>query len=101
MVIAETSTHTAAIVSLRGRMTADRLGERLPARVARSLAQGHRTVIVDLEGVSYMDSSCLGEIVTAHAIADAHGGRLQLSRVPSRIRRLLDLAQLTPILIAA
>ena len=101
MVIAETSTHTAAIVSLLGRMTADRLGERLPARVAPLLARGHRGVIVDLGGVSYMDSSCLGEIVTAYAMVEEYGGRLQLIRVPSRIRRLLDLAQLTPILSAA
>ena len=61
------------------------------------LRQGYRSLVLNLEGVSYMDSTCLGEIIAAYAMLKDHGGRLKLLNVPGRIQHLLDLAKLTMI----
>ena len=44
------------VLDLQGRMTADRRDERLPTKARRMLRQGYRSLVLNLEGVSYMDS---------------------------------------------
>ncbi len=85
------------ILDVQGRMTAERRDERLPTKVRRMLRQGYRSLVLNLEGVSYMDSTCLGEIIAAYLILKDHGGQLRLLNVPRRIQHLLDLAKLTMI----
>ena len=55
------------ILDVNGRMTVNRDGEPLGDHVSRWLARGHRHQL-DLANVSYMDSTCLGEIVTAYQL---------------------------------
>ena len=83
------------ILDLQGRMTADRPDEPLPNRVTRMLRQGHRRLVLNFEAVSYMDSTCLGEIIAAYTLLKGRGGQLRLLNIPRRIQRLLDVAQLT------
>ena len=83
------------IFDLQGRMTADLRDELLEREIRSALQQGHRRIALNLEGISYMDSTCLGEIVSAYLIVSRGGGRLGLLNVPSRIQHLLDVAQLT------
>ena len=83
------------ILALQGRMTAERRDERLPSTVRRMLRQGYRSLVLNLEGVSYMDSTCLGEIIAAHVMLKDHGGQLRLLNVPRWIQQLRDLAKLT------
>ncbi len=97
MQIAERLSHDVIILDLQGRMTAERRDERLPSTVRRMLRQGYRSLVLNLEGVSYMDSTCLGEIIAAYAMLKDHGGQLRLLNVPRRIQHLLDLAKLTMI----
>ncbi len=97
MQMTERSIDDVVILDLQGRMTAERRDERLPSTVRRMLRQGYRSLVLNLEGVSYMDSTCLGEIIAAYAMLKDHGGRLRLLNVPRRIQRLLDLAKLTMI----
>ena len=82
------------ILDLHGRMTAERCDDRLPSTVRRMLRQGYRSLVLNLEGVSYMDSTCLGEIIAAYVVLKDHGGQLRLLNVPRRIQHLLDLAKL-------
>ncbi len=83
------------ILDLNGRMTVNRDGEPLGDHVTRWLARGHRHQVIDLANVSYMDSTCLGEIVTAYQLLHTRGGCLALMHVPQRVQRLLDIAGLT------
>ena len=89
------------IFELNGRMTVNRDGEPLGDYVTRWLARGHRHHVLDLAKVSYMDSTCLGEIVTAYQLLHTRGGCLALMHVPPRIQRLLDIAGLTMLRILA
>ena len=83
-----------AIFDLDGRMTVNRGGEPLVDHVTRWLALAYRHQVLDFARVSYMDSTCLGEIVTAHQLLLSRGGCLALMHVPQRIQRLLDIAGL-------
>lgn len=86
------------ILHLSGRMTAGRFDERLPDMIRRMVDDGARTLILDLHEVSYMDSTCLGEIVESYLVLKRQGGRLRLTNVPEPVQRLLDISRLEHIL---
>jgi anti-sigma B factor antagonist len=76
-------------------MTAERSEERLPRRVQRLIDSGVRQLVLDLRGVSYMDSTCLGDIIEVAQALRRYGGRLSLINVPPRVQRLFDISHLT------
>ena len=81
---------------LSGRMTADRPDERLPETIRRMARQSAalELLVLDLRDVSYMDSTCLGEIVEASMSMRRRGGQLRLVNVPARVQHLLDISRL-------
>jgi len=54
-------------------------------------------VILDLKGVSAIDSAGLGEMVALHMWARGHGHTLKMTGLSSRIRHLLELTNLTSV----
>jgi anti-sigma B factor antagonist len=54
-------------------------------------------VILDLKGISVIDSAGLGEMVALHMWARGHGRTLKMTGLSSRIRHLLDLTNLTSV----
>jgi anti-anti-sigma factor len=65
----------------------------LEARLA-SLGDG-ADVTVDLEQVTFIDSSGLRVLITAHTSLEAAGHRLQLPSPSAAVRRLMDITGLT------
>jgi stage II sporulation protein AA (anti-sigma F factor antagonist) len=61
-------------------------------------AEGHKAVLLDLNGVSFVDSSGLGALVAGYNAMKSAGGSLALVRVPGRVRELLELSRLTGVL---
>ena len=59
--------------------------------------QSSRIVILDLHGVSAIDSAGLGELVALHMWAQGSGCNLKMIGLSSRIRRLLELTNLTSV----
>lgn len=51
-------------------------------------------VLVDLDGVSYIDSSGVASLIEAFQRARQHGRRFALARVPEGAMRVLRIAQL-------
>ncbi len=76
-------------------MTAERQDERLPRRVQRLIDKGVRRLILDLGGVSYMDSTCLGEIIEVSQTLKRNGGQLTMVNIPRRVQRLFDISHVT------
>ena len=58
------------------------------------IQQGHTSLLVDLSGVSYVDSSGLGELIHAYATTKNRGGSLKLLNVTTRLRDLLVVTKL-------
>jgi len=70
--------------------TVDRLREKL----ADVLEQGGRRVLVDLTGVSFMDSTALGVLVNAAQALRSSGGRLVLVADDPRVTRVIEITGL-------
>lgn len=56
-----------------------------------------RRCVLDLTGVSFMDSSGIAVILKTDRLLRQTGGVLALSGVPGQVRRVLDIAGLTKI----
>ncbi len=56
------------------------------------LIDNNNKIIVDLQGVDYMDSSGIGLLVTVHKKMEATGGRLSLVKINEDILDLLRVA---------
>lgn len=63
------------------------------------IKDGAPNVVLDLEGVDFVDSSGLGALVALHKLALCSGGRLVVRAAPSRVRRLFSLTRLDEMLI--
>jgi len=66
----------------------------LGRQVEEALARGDRSLIVDLSGVKYANSSGLGALVAAHLKTRELGGELYLTGVSKRILNILDITRL-------
>jgi anti-sigma B factor antagonist len=72
--------------------------ERLLARLDRLLDKGHRSLVLDLTGVTFCDSSGISALVRGHARASAAAGRLRLSAASPQVARVLELSGLARML---
>ena len=87
-----------AILAVTGEITLKKNGDALLNDNMRHLIeQGHSKVLVDLSGVSYIDSAGLGELVQAHSTIRNHGGSMKVFRPTPRLRELLVLTRLTTV----
>lgn len=86
------------IVKVTGEVTLKKGGNVVLHDKVRSLIQqGHNKFLIDLAGVSYVDSAGLGELVLAYSTTKNHGGSLKLFSPTKRLHDLLvvtDLARL-------
>ncbi len=58
------------------------------------IQQGHRKLLLNLEGVPYIDSAGLGEIVRTYTTVSRQGGKLKLLNLTKRIQDLLAITKL-------
>jgi anti-sigma B factor antagonist len=54
-----------------------------------------RCLIVDLAGVTFIDSTTLGALIQLRNAAIAANQQIQLTRIPDRVRRVFEIAGLT------
>ena len=83
-----------AIVELVGRLTVNDQPGLLKEAVADIVRAGARHVVLDLSGVRYIDSTRLGDLISAHITVTRQGGRLHLVGTPPRVGELLVMAGL-------
>lgn len=82
------------IVELKGRLTVNDQPGLLRQAVADAVQRGARQVLLDLSDVRYIDSTRLGELISAHVTVSRQGGKLRLVGTPERIVELLTMAGL-------
>jgi anti-sigma B factor antagonist len=82
------------VVDAAGRIT---LGEGASAfrDIIRELAQkGDKKLLLNLSGVSYIDSSGIGEMVSGFTTVTNNGGQLKLVGLSKRVKDLLQITKL-------
>jgi anti-sigma B factor antagonist len=84
-----------AIVKVTGDITLNKGGDvLLKDKVQSLIQQGQKNILLDLSGVSYVDSAGLGELVQAYATTKNRGGTLKLLSVTKRLKDLLVVTKL-------
>jgi anti-sigma B factor antagonist len=83
------------IVRLEGKITLGDGSGALRDAVRNVLANGATNVLLDLGGVSYIDSSGLGELVGCYAAAHNRGAKMKLLHLQKRVEGLMQITRLT------
>lgn len=82
------------ILDLTGKITLGDGSARLRDKVKEMAAAGNKKILVDLGGVNYIDSSGIGELVSAYTTISNNGGDLKLVRLTKRVQDLLQITKL-------
>lgn len=84
----------ATVVDLSGRITLGE-GSALLRQTVRGLLDDQRTrIVLNLADVDYIDSSGIGELVSAYTTAKGRGGELKLLHLSKKVHDLLQLTKL-------
>jgi anti-sigma B factor antagonist len=94
MEIAERKVSDVTILDLTGKMTLGEGDEMLKQTINTLLAAGHKKLVLNLEGVPYIDSAGLGEVVRTYTTVSRQGGSLKLLNLTKRIEDLLSITKL-------
>ncbi len=62
----------------------------LRRRVEKAVRQGRGRVVIDLGGLTHMDSSGLAALIDSHQLAEARGGRVALVITSESVRRTVE-----------
>ena len=94
MQIEERAVGDVMILDLNGKLTIGEGDELLKDKINSLIQQGHRKLLMNLEGVPYVDSAGLGEIVRTYTTVSRQGGSLKLLNLTKRIEDLLAITKL-------
>jgi anti-sigma B factor antagonist len=94
MDIVERTVSDVTVLDLKGKMTLGEGDELLKDKINTLLADGKKKLVLNLEGVPYIDSAGLGEIVRTFTTVSRQGGKLKLLNLTKRIEDLLSITKL-------
>ena len=94
MQIEERSAGDVTLLDLKGKMTLGEGDELLKDKINSLIHQGQKKLLLNLEGVPYIDSAGLGEIVRTYTTVSRQGGSLKLVNLTKRITDLLAITKL-------
>ena len=82
------------VLDLKGKMTLGEGDELLKDKITSLMNQGRGKILLNLEGVPYIDSAGLGEIVRTYTTVSRQGGTMKLVNLTKRITDLLAITKL-------
>jgi anti-sigma B factor antagonist len=83
------------ILALKGRATIGSETDRLNEALRRELAEGTTRLLVNLTGLSQIDSSGLATLVRSFVSIGCNGGSMRLVVTPGRVREVIEVTQLS------
>ena len=94
MEIVERQTGAVMILDLKGELVIGDGDELLKDKINSMIQQGHTNLLLNLEGVPYVDSAGLGQMVSTLNTVRRQGGALKLLNLTKRIEDLLSITKL-------
>ena len=94
MQIEERVVNEVTILDLKGKITLGEGDEALKDKINSLIHQNRKRILLNLEGVPYIDSAGLGEIVRTYTTVSRQGGKLKLLNLTKRIQDLLAITKL-------
>jgi len=85
------------VLDLSGRITLGEGSVQLREAIRDLVARSHKNIVLNLGDVSYMDSSGVGELVTAYTTVKNQGGELKLVNLTKKIEDLMTITKLVTV----
>ncbi|HKG61280.1 MAG TPA: STAS domain-containing protein [Pyrinomonadaceae bacterium] len=82
------------VLDMSGKITIGEGSVALRAAIRRLLEEGKKRILLNLGGISYIDSSGIGELVSSYTAINKEGGQLKLLNLTQKIRDLLTITKL-------
>lgn len=82
------------ILDLSGKITIGEGSVALRGAIRRLLEENKKKILLNLAGVSYVDSSGIGELVSSFTSVNKEGGQLKLLKLTQKIQDLLAITKL-------
>jgi len=82
------------ILDMSGKITIGEGSVALRAAIRRLLEEGKKRILLNLAGVSYVDSSGIGELVSSYTAINKESGQLKLLNLTQKIQDLLTITKL-------
>lgn len=94
MRIDERAVGDVTVLTVHGRMALNDGHGAVKQRVGELLLVDRRQIVLDLGQVPYMDSTCVGELVSSFLATRSQGGVLKFAGITGRIAELVTVAKL-------
>jgi anti-sigma B factor antagonist len=82
------------VIKLDGKITIGSGDSQLREVISNALNSGKNNILLDMSGVSTIDSSGIGELVGSYTTVTNRGGKLKLLHLPAKLNELLHVTQL-------
>ena len=82
------------VLDMDGKITIGEGSVTLRTSVRRLLEEGKKRILLNLAGVTYIDSSGIGELVSSYTATNKENGQLKLLNLTQKIRDLLTITKL-------
>jgi anti-sigma B factor antagonist len=94
LAIASREVDGVTVLDLSGRITLGEGSVQLRDAIRDSIGKGQKKILLDLGDVNYIDSSGLGELVSAYTSAKNQGATVNLLKLTKKVHDLLQLTKL-------
>ncbi len=82
------------VIKLDGKITIGSGDQQLRDVIGNAVTQGNSKILLDMSGVTTIDSSGIGELVGSYTTVTNRGGKLKLLHLPAKLNELLHVTQL-------
>ncbi len=82
------------VLDMSGKITIGEGSVALRTAIRRLLEEGKKRILLNLAGISYIDSSGIGELVSSYTAINKEGGQLKLLNLTQKIQDLLTITKL-------
>ncbi|MFI5142944.1 MAG: STAS domain-containing protein [Thermoanaerobaculales bacterium] len=82
------------ILDCEGKITIGSGDVELRRQIEDAVSEGHLNILVNLKGVTHIDSSGIGELVGCYTTITRKGGRMKLTNLTQKINDILHVTQL-------
>lgn len=85
------------ILDLKGKITIGASELALREAVHNALNSGAKQIVINMKDVSTIDSSGIGELVSAYTSATNRGAKIRLACLPAKVQSVLTITQLAQV----
>ncbi len=82
------------VLEMGGKMRIGESGAVFCNAIHGLVEEGRRKILLNLQGITHIDSTGLGELIASYNTLDKKGGRVKLLHLTKRVRELMTLTKL-------